>query len=251
VDNSILSFNTEAGDHGPVALLRLRKKAIPLDPEQLSSDKNVEDKEAASTKSEEDLIFFDPLHLFKSFISSDIQHKLHLGLGEFRDSPVEIWQSHSWRSSIRTTSGEFAHYPTTQLPIFPSDFLTFRCYKPECDRGCATDTVTLDKHHLGRVYSVGRDFRSGSGAMGEITLEVQEVLHLEDLQVLCMLNPASMSNPPLMSNEAMLSWNLFHFLREDRAGERKTKVILDYRAQDESRVPTIGEACSVDGSINY
>jgi hypothetical protein len=210
-------------------LLQLRKKTIPLDPEQLSSDKNV--KEVESTKSEEDLIFFDPLHLFKHFISSSIQHKLHLGLGEFRDSPVEIWQSHSWRSSIRTTSGEFAHYLTTQLPIFPSDFLMFRCYNPECDRGCATDTVTLEKHHLGRVHSVGRDFRSGSGATGEILLEVQEVLRFKDLQALSMLNP------PLISNEAMLSWNLFHFLREDRVGERETKVVLDYNFQDDKLLP--------------
>jgi hypothetical protein len=95
----------------------------------------------------------------------------------------------------------FAHYLTTQLPIFPSDFLTFRCYNPECDRGCATDTVTLDKHHLGRVHGIGRDFRSGSGsgATGEILLEVQEVLRFKGLQALSMLNP------PLTSNEAMLS----------------------------------------------
>jgi hypothetical protein len=86
-------------------LLQLRKKKIPLNPEQLSSDKTPKDKGVVSTKPEENLIFFDPLHLFKSFIASDIRHKLHLGLGEFHDNPVEIWQSHSWRSSIRTTSG--------------------------------------------------------------------------------------------------------------------------------------------------
>ena len=212
-------------------LLQLRKKTIPLNPEQLSSDKTPKNKGEVSTKSEGDLIFFDPLHLFKSFITSDIRHKLHLGLGEFHDSPVEIWQSHSWRSSIRTTSGEFAHYLTTQLPIFPSDFLTFRCCNPECDRGCAIDTGTLDKHHLGRVHGIGRDFRSASGATGKIILEIQEVLRFKDLQALSGLNP------PLTSNEAMLSWDIFHFLREDRVGKRETKVILDYNFQDDKLLP--------------
>jgi hypothetical protein len=43
---------------------------------------------------------------------------------------------------------------------------------PGCDRGCAIDTVTLDKHHLGRVHDIGHDFRSGSGATDEIILEI-------------------------------------------------------------------------------
>jgi hypothetical protein len=62
-------------------------------------------------------------------------------------------------------------------------------------------------------------------------LEVQEVLRFKDLQALSMLNP------PLTSNEAMLSWDLFHFLREDRIGKRESKVILDYNFQDDKLLP--------------
>ena len=37
-------------------------------------------------KTEEDLIFFDPVHLFKSVVASNIANTLHIGLGEFHDA---------------------------------------------------------------------------------------------------------------------------------------------------------------------
>jgi hypothetical protein len=52
--------------------------------------------------------------------------QLHQGMAEYHDAPTELWHSHAWASSIRTTAGQFAHYSSKQ-PIFPSDFIMFRC----------------------------------------------------------------------------------------------------------------------------
>ena len=98
---------------------------------------------------------------------------MHFGLGEFRDNPRELWHSHAWRSSLRTTSGRFAHYVSGK-PIFPSDIISFRCYDPSCPSGCYYLSATAkERQHVGRVYSVGKDFRSGIREQGVVTVEVQ------------------------------------------------------------------------------
>ena len=38
-----------------------------------------------------------------------LPHPMHTGLAHFVDEPEELYHSHSWASSIRSTSGEFAH----------------------------------------------------------------------------------------------------------------------------------------------
>jgi len=67
--------------------------------------------EKTETDDTEDLFFFDPATLFTAYLSCDsVRSQMHRGLGEFVDAPTELWQSSSWLASIRTTSGEFAHY---------------------------------------------------------------------------------------------------------------------------------------------
>jgi hypothetical protein len=146
--------------------LTMRKKRIPLAAEMLGKDKQRKGSGTAGAqaagRSEEDLYFFDPVDLSRALISSDIASKMHVGFGEFHDEPTELWHGHGWRSSIRTTAGNFLHYLDGK-PIFPSDIVTFYC----------NDHSTCENIHLGRVYSVGRDYRSSAIERGRTTVEVQ------------------------------------------------------------------------------
>ncbi|KAN0069015.1 hypothetical protein V8E54_012644 [Elaphomyces granulatus] len=88
-----------------------------LQPEQLGKEKSAAG--LSSTGLREDLYFFDPIAVFTAFLRSDIYNQMHITLGKFYDNPQELWHSHAaWRSSIRTSSGQFAHYPDGK-PIFP------------------------------------------------------------------------------------------------------------------------------------
>ena len=159
---------------------------------------------------------------------------MHIGFGEFRDNPTELWHSHAWRSSIRTTSGQFAHYRSGK-PIFPSDFVSFQCYDANCHYGCANSN---QRQHFGRVHSVGKEFRSRIKEQGAIVIEIQEVLNAADLPSLNSLQP------PLLRNEGLLSWNKFHMVAEDHINFRIEKVLLDYGFGDDktSRTPLVAPA---------
>ena len=208
-------------------LLPMRKKSIPLEAEQLAKDKAAA-RSSSQRPNQEDLYFFDPIGLFTAFVRSEqLRNKMYFGLGEFRDNPVELWHSHAWRSSIRTTSGQFAHYASGK-PIFPSDVVFFRCHKLDCARGCSDASSTEQRQHIGRVQSTGKDFRSKIQPQGVVVLEIQEILLRRDLQ--------TQLQPPLLDNEGLLSWNKFHFVREDHINYR-VDVFLDYGFQDEKLNP--------------
>ena len=188
-------------------LLAMRKRSIPLQHTQQSRQ-----------KTEEDLIFFDPVHLFKSVVASNIANTLHIGLGEFHDAHQqdELFKSNCWRSSIRTTSGEFAHYPSGQ-PVFPSDFTTFRCSQrpPYCNK-CSTN----DFGHRGRVLGVGRDYRAAAiEPKGQVIIQMQEVLHPDEVAVVL--------DPPAIPNEHILSWDTVFYCTEADIQQR-FDVVLDY-----------------------
>ena len=138
-------------------LQALRKQPIKLTSEQLSRDKGDsknKDNKREHVESAEDLYFFDPIHLFQSLMNSKITERMHFGLAQYRDNTVELYHSRCWNSSIRITSGEFAHYKTGS-PIFPSDCITFRCLNPQCK----TCSSTSSYGHIGRVLGIGRDYR--------------------------------------------------------------------------------------------
>ncbi|KAK3403030.1 hypothetical protein B0T20DRAFT_449951 [Sordaria brevicollis] len=119
------------------------------------------------------LTFFDPPTLFRNIVASDIGNRAHSGPGHFVDLPREFYESHAWLSSVRTTSGRYAHIILKSSdnddneengpPIFPSDWVFYRCTKlPErCPLACNNvpdSRVHLDAH-IGRVYGVGLDRR--------------------------------------------------------------------------------------------
>lgn len=168
-------------------LLDVRKAEVPLRMEKLGT-------EQASRKTEQqagkpitaDLWFIDPFSHFKTFLSSDIANNMHSGLAHFVDEPTELYHSHSWASSVRTTSGQFAHIlgnqtgedgrPIHLSVVFPSDFVLYCCL----DSDYVCQYVSGDhphNAHVGRVYGVGKDYRSDycTKSLGDIVLQIQEV----------------------------------------------------------------------------
>ena len=194
-------------------LLTMREKRIPLGAEMLGKDRQGEGSSTAPAagRSEEDLYFYDPVHLSRVLMNSDITSKMHVGFGEFRDQLTELWHRHGWRSSIRTTAGNFLHY-TGGKPIFPSDIITFHC----------NNRLMCENIHLGRVYSVGRDYRSNA------LVEVQEIIRPE---ILSQIECGSLS-PPVLPHEVMLSLNAFHYVLKNQVRAKQMNVVLYYFEDD-------------------
>ncbi|KAI1485633.1 hypothetical protein F5X96DRAFT_674446 [Biscogniauxia mediterranea] len=128
------------------------------------------------------LTFFDPISVFKNYIASDIGQRTHHGPAIFVDEPTELFHSHAWASSVRTTDGHYAHIwieDGSRGPvIFPSDFIYFRCTEDGCfchaiENG--SDNVT--DLHIGRVYGVGWDKRKKScthDMKDQLAIQIQE-----------------------------------------------------------------------------
>lgn len=199
-------------------LLPLRQKTIPLKVEKLPSLRpSLKDSEFSPS---ETLYFFDPVHLFSTFLSSpQIVKKMHVGFAEFVDSPNQLWHSRSWSSSIRSTSGQFLHYPDGQ-PIFPSDFVQYQCLDLCCR--CQDESST----HLGRILAVGKDYRSTrehSGVHGDIAVEVQKTTDLSHWFEI----HSEMPSPAITPKEIVLV-DSSDFLPEIHILSRELNVSLDY-----------------------
>ncbi len=168
----------------------------------------------------EDLIFFDSKNMISRFLSSqEIRQKMHIGMAECHDSPSELWHSHAWASSIRTTSGEYAHYSDEQ-PLFPSDMVMYHCSYTPCVQ-----------QHLGRVYEIGRDFRSDRFNRGEITVRIQEAL-LTDMAITLAHTSISLST---LLNERILSGEI-HDVPQENVLKQIQNVVFDYVFED-SKAP--------------
>ena len=125
-----------------------------------------------------------------------IYAKLHKGLAEIVNQPVELWHFPCWGASVRSTSGEFARYSESGKPIFPSDFVEFQCNSSVCL--CYQDNARL---HRGRVIFIGRDKRDTSKMKGKILLTIQLVSELDQLTAanyrLVMSNPVQLQQSEL------------------------------------------------------
>lgn len=108
------------------------------------------------------LWFFDPECLFKAFLCSDAARNMHKGMAHFVDTPKELHHARCWSSSIRATSGEYAHFKNEDGSdgdaIFPGDFVYYWCLdEDDCHLGCDLEDDIM-KVHIGRVMGVGRDY---------------------------------------------------------------------------------------------
>jgi hypothetical protein len=92
-------------------LLDMRVADVPLIVEKLATERASRKLDEAQVGREPTakLHVIDPTSIFTALMSSDVGQKMHVGLAHFVDEPEELYHSHSWASSIRTTSGEFAH----------------------------------------------------------------------------------------------------------------------------------------------
>ena len=135
-------------------ILELRSTKIPLNPEQLPTARlhnatSIEENADTVPVHEfnvafkQDLYFFNPVSLFKTILSSSFVSRMHFGMGILIDSPTAFWHSSSWAQSIRATSGEFARFPSGK-PVFPSDFVQYRCASTE---PCNCQSGDYDKLH--------------------------------------------------------------------------------------------------------
>src|SRR5205814_4769084 len=112
---------------------------------------------------------------------------MHRGMAHFVDLPTELYHSLSWASSVRSTSGEYAHIQqddeeeTGELvpgpTIFPSDFVLYCC----TNRDCVCQPAFS---HIGRVVAVGKDYRSDrcTDQPGGIAFIIHEALARPDLR---------------------------------------------------------------------
>ncbi|KAI9688924.1 MAG: hypothetical protein M1820_010214 [Bogoriella megaspora] len=147
-------------------LLKMRQKDITLDvnkiPTRVSSSGTV--------------FSIDPAHLFRTILLTPrIRAKMHFGMAILVENQTELWHSNSWASSIRTTSGDFAHF-TTGEPVFPSDIVLYKCNDMHC--GC------LSRSHAARICAVMRDHTVDaikSKEEGRIILYAQKLLSEAEL----------------------------------------------------------------------
>nr|KMM66395.1 hypothetical protein CPAG_02734 [Coccidioides posadasii RMSCC 3488] len=151
-------------------ILPIRQKALSVIPKKMPTLSDA-DKRLAQAALRTNMYFQDPIALISTLVKSPIfRKKLHIGMAELVDNPRELWQSWSWGSSIKYSSGEFAYYRNGE-PIFPSDFVLYQCRNADCP--CNKDPMNHD--HLGRVQFVGRDKRSNPLAENAIALRIQPV----------------------------------------------------------------------------
>lgn len=144
---------------------------VPVDPKAQSSvspaTKNCSERETSMQ-----YVYSLP-HLFSSILSSDLgSSKLHFGMAEYSDHPVELWHHHAWGSSLVTTSGQYASCPDSGDIFLPSDFVQF------VFRSWQRSSISSQ---YGRIIFVGKDTRSYSQTRGQVVCTVQPVLEPHQL----------------------------------------------------------------------
>ncbi|WEW61081.1 hypothetical protein PRK78_006570 [Emydomyces testavorans] len=148
-------------------ILPIRSTSISVVPRQLPTLSAV-NRESLKALSQLDMFFQDPVALLEVLAQSPaFHHKIHIDMAELVDEPTELWQSFSWGSSIRCTSGDFAQYPNRD-PIFPSNIVHHTCQTTNCK--CHRSPGAL---HYERVQFVAQDQRPASCEPGSIILRVR------------------------------------------------------------------------------
>lgn len=150
-------------------LMDLRRAPIPPRIEKLPTDTSTEKRDRKGEgKAKEfdvrtsDLYFLDPTPVYTAIMSSDVREDMHIGPALFVNQATELFHSNSWASSVRTSSGHYAHLQVGggQLGgvILPSDFIFYRCCNPNCS--CQKLDEASSDFHIGRVIGFGCDRRS-------------------------------------------------------------------------------------------
>ncbi|KAI5299974.1 hypothetical protein KEM56_002839, partial [Ascosphaera pollenicola] len=56
------------------------------------------------------MFYIDPVATILCHLAQNFKQTNHIGLAEFVQHPKEMWQTHAWASSIRTSSGDLGYY---------------------------------------------------------------------------------------------------------------------------------------------
>ena len=199
-------------------LIPQRRKKVALNPEKLPSIAESAKFDYGNSPPQAWVYWFDPIALISAILSSPkITANMHFGMAEFVDQPTEFWHSMSWASSVRSTSGQFAHYPDGSL-IFPSDFVEYRCKAPGCTcNGAST--------HKGRIWAVGKDYTFQAAKQGGVTLLIQSLINAT--QARQDFDNGNLSIP-IADEEIILREDSFDRVLEDDIFARIPDVFMDY-----------------------
>lgn len=116
--------------HGQIDTLPVLRRKIPVVAAKLPTLSLSERKLYDSSMRY--IYLIDPVALLVRLVQSpQFQSKMYHGMAQFVEKPTELWQSLSWETSIRATSGQFALFPD-KTPVFPSDFVYYCCDNAEC-----------------------------------------------------------------------------------------------------------------------
>ncbi|RYC62816.1 hypothetical protein CHU98_g3384 [Xylaria longipes] len=153
-------------------LLEIRSQLVALNPDKLPSSRlHAAQIGGNIDQPKQDMYFFNPIELFKNILASTLAKSMHFGMAMLVDNPTEAYHSAQWAGSVRTTSGEFPYYPLSldaQDPVFPGDFVEFRCAHVQCNTCRAKEGVADRGTHVGQVMATYRDYRT-SRRLGGVT----------------------------------------------------------------------------------
>lgn len=195
--------------------MKIKKQRIPLIAAKLPTAGPA----AFSTSPTDWLYWFDPTHLVATLLAlQEFKSKIHFGMAEFVDSPKELWHSPSWRASIRACSGKFAYCGPDNQPVLPSNIVNYKYANKVC--------LSV---HISRVYTVGRDFLRFAVKPGDITLQVQALRRVNEL------DPSWQSvfafhkmKFPLQSKKLVCIENEFYYVLQEDVVSIEPNVCLDY-----------------------
>ncbi|KAI1131426.1 hypothetical protein F5Y10DRAFT_262185 [Nemania abortiva] len=172
------------------------------------------------------LTFFDPISVFKNFIASDIVKGSYSGPGTFVDNPTELYHSNAWLSSIRASSGHYAHVSVEGQPgpaIFPSEFIYYWCTDVNCFcQAISEDSEDIRNIHIGRVIGFGWDKRTDSCTLefpNELALQIQEAFPVHRNNMICV---------PIQDDDELVLTSTLTYIPESRAfSHAEANVFLD------------------------
>jgi hypothetical protein len=120
-----------------------------------------------------DVYFLDPEHLFTTLFTSLVGDMVYRDIAVLveEDLRTEIYHGLSWATSIRTTSGNYAHYINehgeTEGVIFPGDFIYYVCNNQICK--CQAWDAPLGDLHIGQVHAVWKEGRHEANRYRKLT----------------------------------------------------------------------------------
>ncbi|KAI1430453.1 hypothetical protein GGR50DRAFT_690442 [Xylaria sp. CBS 124048] len=219
-------------------LKALVRKSLPLSKLRQSTVKLDMSRLPTRSKTTEKVLSIDLEDTLSTLLSSSqIFDQVYKGMAHHTNCQVQNpWEAPWWGESVRTSSGKFHRYPNGE-PIFPSDFIIWRCrpgltdHVPDkCPNGCK-------RTHIGRITWTGLDVvRSSQDAdespSGRPLLMVQRVYQPTSYVPPHLATLTTMMGRSRITHEArelvLVEDSIIH-LHPKRVVRRLSNVLLDYQ----------------------